>query len=135
MTKADQKLGRTALHCAVIDMDISTVETLLSAKADSSAKDNEGWTPLHFAAQRYFIDAARALLKSGADANAQDAYGNSPLWRAVFASEGRGEMIGLLRGAGADADLKNMHGISPLELSRMIGNYNVRQYFSDLPEL
>lgn len=43
-----------------------------------------------------------------------------------------GEMIALLRRAGADPLRENHHGVSPLSLARDIGNYDVAQFFSDL---
>jgi hypothetical protein len=42
-------------------------------------------------------------------------------------------MIVFLRQAGADPIRQNHHGVSPLSLARKIGNYDVAQFFSDLP--
>jgi ankyrin repeat protein len=75
----------------------------------------------------------KLLLKAGAAVDPRDSYGNTPLWRAVFQSEGDGEVIQLLRKAGADPYIENKHGNSPLKLARTIDNYDVRQFFSDLP--
>lgn len=63
--------------------------------------------------------------------NAADEHGNTPLFRAVFASQGRGELIALLLGAGADPDMVNQHGTSARELAERIGNFDVKQYFAD----
>jgi ankyrin repeat protein len=52
------------------------------------------------------IDAAQLLIDGGADVSAQDIPGNTPLWRAVFDSRGRGQMIQQLLSAGADKALK-----------------------------
>jgi ankyrin repeat protein len=68
------------------------------------------------------------LLGSGASVDLGDEHGNSPLFRAVFNSQGRGEIITLLLKADADRDLKNFYGVSPLELAQTIGNYNVKQF-------
>jgi uncharacterized protein len=46
-----------------------------------------------------------------------------------FLLPGKGEMIRLLLDAGADRNLKNSSGVSPLELAATIGNYDVRQLF------
>ena len=62
-------------------------------------------TPLHFAAQQHHVEVAQALLGAGAVVDATDKHGNTPLWKAVFASQGRGELIALLREAGADPNL------------------------------
>jgi hypothetical protein len=62
-----------------------------------------------------------------------DTLGNGVLFRAVFASRGNGEIIRMLRAAGADACARNSSGVSPLSLARTIANYNVAQFFADLP--
>lgn len=125
--------GRTELHHAVIDSKFELVQSLLAGGSDATAQDKAGWTPLHFAAQRYAIEIATLLIQHKAAIDVQDVFGNTPLWRAVFESRGRGEMITLLRRAGADPLLKNRHGVSPLSLARTIGNDDVAQFFSDLP--
>ncbi len=50
----------------------------------------------------------------------------------MFNSKGRGEMIELLREWGADPFLANNFGKTPLELSRMIANFDTAQFFGDL---
>jgi ankyrin repeat protein len=77
---------------------------------------------------------ARLLLDSGASVDPRDANGNTPLFRAVFNSRGRGELIGLLRQRGADANSTNKFGVSPVGLARTIANYDVARFFNDLSE-
>jgi ankyrin repeat protein len=72
------------------------------------------------------------LLDAGAEVDAVDAHGATPLWRAVFDSNGRGELVVLLRERGADPHEENRHGSSPLGLARTIGSFDVAQYFRDL---
>lgn len=127
------RLGRTPLHYAALEGKLTEVERLLSAGPEPSPGDDNGWTPLHFAAQSWSVSVAEALLAAGAEVDATDAHGNTPLSTAVFASRGRGELIALLRARGADPQRQNLHGVSPLSLARAIANYDVRQYFSDLP--
>jgi ankyrin repeat protein len=124
--------GRTELHYAVVDKKIDLVKSLLDSNYDPSAVDKNGWTPLHFAAQGYQVEIVRLLIQRGATIDAQDSYGNTPLGRAVFDSKGRGEIIKLLRDAGANPNLANKSNVSPLTLAQTIGNYNVKQFFSDL---
>jgi len=100
---------------------------------DAGAADDEGSTPLHFAAQRNAADVAAILLHAGALVDARDSHGNTPLGNAVFNSRGVGDVIKVLRAHGADPNVENAHGISPLKLARTIANYDVRQFFSDLP--
>ena len=131
MPKAD--LHRTPLHEAAIDGDEQEVRKLLRAGAELNASDRSGWTPLHFAAQEHAVGVVRALLEAGADVDPVDEYGNTPLWRATFNSRGRGEVIELLRRAGADPWYPNASGVSPVSLARTIANYPVGQHFADLP--
>lgn len=92
-------------------------------------KDANGWTPLHYAANEYFPEVTEFLLNNEAKVNATDDYGNNVLWRAVFASKGRGEIIHLLLAHNANQDQKNDSGISLLELAETIDNYDVKQFF------
>jgi ankyrin repeat protein len=69
---------------------------------------------------------------SGARVDPVNRHGNTPLWDAVFNSKGRGELIELLRAAGADPRYANAAGQTPLSLARLIANYEVAQFFSDL---
>ena len=117
--------GRTALFYAARDGNIVMVSALLGRGSDPNACDRNFETPLHFAAREYRPEVAKLLLRAGARIGAQDVHGNTPLWRAVFASRGRAEMIELLVSAGADKSLKNRHGVSPEDLAKTIANYDV----------
>lgn len=131
---AGDRAARTPLHDAVVDGDIVQVQQLLSSGADVCARDASGWTPLHLAAQDNAVEIAEILMNAGAAVDAQDSHGNAPLWRAVFNFQGNGRMISALRERGADPHRSNSSGRSPLQLARSIANYDVRQYFSDMPD-
>jgi ankyrin repeat protein len=128
------RYGRTPLHEATIDGDVVRVKALLTSGIDPGAADDNGWTPLHFAAQESALEVVRLLLEAGATVDPRDAHGNTPLFKAVFNSRGEGEIIKLLRASGADPFVNNAYGVSPLKLARTIANFDVRQFFSDLPE-
>ncbi len=121
--------GRTPLFYAAGDGAVEIASALIQHGAACNPRDRNLETPLHFAAREFRIATATLLLQYGATVDAQDFYGNTPLSHAVFASRGRGEMIELLLSAGADRELKNTHGVSPLDLAHTIANYDVRQFF------
>ena len=128
------RLNRTPLHYAALDNDTDTVSKLLSEGADPNARDRRGFSPLHFAAQQGAVAAAEALLATGAEVDAVNRYGNTPLSMAAFHSRGRGELIRLLRTHGADPWHPNKTGQTPVGTARMIGNYDVAQFFADLTD-
>lgn len=128
------RLGRTLLHHAALEGDAERVRQLLASGSVADAPDDNGWTPLHFAAQCNAAGVTAALLQAGASVDARDAHGRSPLFTAVFNSRGYGGVINLLRAQGADPYSKNDDGVSPLSLARTIANFDVRQFFQDLPE-
>ena len=112
------------------------IQAILSGLADGedpNAGDRSGMTPLHFAAQAGGVKSARVLLSHGAMVDAVNSHGNTALFVAVFNSKGSGDLIGLLRLHGADPTMPNQSGQTPVGLSRLIDNYDVAQYFADLP--
>jgi len=120
--------GMTPLMEAVLTGQIEATTVLLAAGADPIRQDNAGWTALHFAAQDHQLECARVLLDSGARVDIRDSGGNTPLWRAVFTSAGRGEMIRLLLQGGADITAKNESGVSPAALAKSISNFDVCRF-------
>lgn len=121
--------GRTPLIHAAIDNRLEVAKLLLDSGAESGAQDDMGNSALHYAAQEYHADMASLLIAHGAKVDAQDIHGNTPLWRAVFNSRGRGELIMLLLESGADRSHSNKSGKSPLDLAKTIANYNITQFF------
>jgi ankyrin repeat protein len=125
--------GRQPLHYAALDDDAERVTQRVEVGDDLNLGDTGGFTPLHLAAQQMSVAAARELLDRGAQVDPINIYGNTPLFIAVFNSRGRGEMIALLRERGADPYEENNSGQTPTDLARLIGNYDVAQFFCDLP--
>ena len=123
-----------SLHLAALEDDEVTARELLANGLSPDLEDDEGFTPLHFAAQEYSVSVAAALLEAGASIDKENRFGNTPLFVAVFNSKGRGEVIKLLRAHGADPHHHNTYGQTPLGLARLIANYDVAQYFSDLAD-
>lgn len=123
--------GRSLVFYSILQNNIEFLKILLNNKAEINLKDNQGWAPLHYSANEYFTSICELLINEGADVNARDSYGNTVIWRAVFASKGRGEIISLLLQNGADPLLKNDTGISALDLANTIANYDINQFFTD----
>lgn len=113
--------GRTPLFSAVLGGSLGLVGLLLESGADINARDHQGFSALHFAAQEDLPEMARLLIAKGADVNAVDEDGSSVLWRAVFSSRARPDMIPILMAAGAKPDLANKAGESPRDLATRLG--------------
>jgi uncharacterized protein len=124
--------GRSELHYAALSGTAEQALQLILSGQDPGLADKDGFTPLHMAAQENNAAVVRVLLEHGAPIDAENKYGNSPLGSAVFGSKGDGEVIQLLRAAGADPYQRNASGKTPLDAARLIGNYDVAQYFADL---
>jgi ankyrin repeat protein len=121
--------GRTPLFYSLFLEKNDLLYKLILAGANINQQDKIGWTTLHHAVQRYNLPATYLLLKSGVDLEMKDDYGNTPLLRAVFESNGKGDIIKLLLNSGADIYNKNDFGISTIELAEAIASYNVIQFF------
>src|SRR4051812_31388978 len=107
--------GNTPLKYASCEPVPAAVHKLIELGADVNLGDHRGFTPLHGAAAHGFyaeaIEMAEALLASGADVNAQSReHGFVPLHEATGA-----EMIRLLVLRGADPNIPNNAGLTPVE--------------------
>ena len=123
------KDGRTAIFHSILSGRKDVLREILRFFPNINVKDKKGWYPLHYVSQNYSLEMAKLLMDMGANIEVEDDFGNTPLWRAVFASQGKGEMIELLLSYGARADKVNASGISPLKLANTIANYNIKKFF------
>jgi ankyrin repeat protein len=69
----------------------------LEAGQDPNLRDRDGFVPLHLAAQQENVEVVEVLLEAGGTVDAVNKYGNTPLFVAAFNSQGRGDVIRLLR--------------------------------------
>lgn len=125
--------GVTALHLAALRGHVRVMETLLQAGARVNAPTRNGLTPLHFAAGNGHRAAVQTLLHHKADVNAMDDRSNTPLHLAANAGvsrsilprtaeggENESTYSGIVRDllkAGADPDVRDGIGISPLDVA------------------
>ncbi|KAL9052569.1 MAG: hypothetical protein Q9162_005317 [Coniocarpon cinnabarinum] len=111
---ADGK-GKTALHHAAELGHGDVVEFLLnqSAKTELRTKQTH-YTPLHLAAEHGHADVIQTLLKHGAAYQAESKYdGATALHKAAHRNHGRA--IAVLIDAGADVNLRDAEGMTPLK--------------------
>ena len=126
---------RHEIHYAANDNNPSKVKELISSGADINHKDKNGWTPLHFAAQAKASTVALLLIDAGAEIDAQNIHGNTPLWVAIINYKGDdSNVIELLLKRGANPHIKNNAGKTPIELAKLIANYDVAKYFNNLTQ-
>lgn len=99
------------------------------------AKNEEGQTAVCFASATSQHDVVRTLLKLKLDPNAQDAVGNTPLMHAAFNEDG--EIMRVLRAAGADANLCNDAGQNAFDVADFVKVRYIHDALSasDLSEL
>ena len=107
--------GRSSLHIAAENNDLSTAQILISGGADVNARDNEGETPLHITAWQNYTDIASLLLSGGADINPEDNSGKTPLHYA--AENNSEETASILISGGANINVVDDDGETPLHYS------------------
>ena len=96
--------------------DAATVSRLLDADANAHLRDITGKSALHYAATSGNIKCLNMLLASSVDVNCQDNRGCTALHYITTSKNYDREAIDCVLTAGADANVQNVHGASPLEL-------------------
>jgi ankyrin repeat protein len=117
----------TVLHVAAAGYRADLARQLLRAGADVGAPNRRGAQPLHYAADglpgsanwnpEAQVATVVCLIEAGADPNAVDKSGVAPLHRAVRTR--CAAAVSALLDGGADAQLKNRRGSTPLQLARL----------------
>jgi Ankyrin repeats (3 copies)/Ankyrin repeat len=117
--------GKTALHYACDQGDLSIMELLLEAGCNVNAQSHELITPLHMASGKGRRDILEHLLKFGANVNAEDKYMKTPLHWAVYSRDE--ETVRRLVNAGADLLAQDAVGSSPSSRARRLSYWHLAQ--------
>lgn len=142
LVHAKKSDGYTALHIAVInDHQDSANILILKGKAQVNAQNQQGLSPLHLAAHEGYDKMAKILIENGADVDLRDNDGDTPLHLALGGrrqtggndpllqllglsvnpnaqNQERYNMAVLMLQKGADYNINNKRGNSPLEVCR-----------------
>ena len=129
----DPMHGHTLLHLAVLSGNLTIVEMILKAGADTNKKDHRGSAPLHDLIVRdpaHLVQIVGLLLKFGAQVNIGNHLGNTPLH--VAANFGRLEVVRMLLDAAADPQLENTSGETALSLAQKCWSLTLDPRFTEI---
>lgn len=105
--------GETPLMMAALRGKVSAMQALV---ARGARVNRDGWSPLHYAASAPSSDALRWLLERGAALDGRAPNGSTPLMLA--ARYGHEDSVWLLVERGADPTLREVRGLSAVDLAR-----------------
>lgn len=123
--------GCTALHVAVCNRDVTSVNILIKHGAKTNIADYRGATPLSVAAINNTRDIADILLRSGADINVADEFEATALHHAAF--RGNDDMVTLLLKNGGNPNARCCYdtGVSPLWCAIYSGHVGIAKALID----
>eukprot|EP00742_Colponemidia_sp_Colp-10_P012024 GILJ01013447.1.p2 GENE.GILJ01013447.1~~GILJ01013447.1.p2 ORF type:complete len:243 (-),score=35.24 GILJ01013447.1:177-905(-) len=134
---AANKLGETALHCAVLHAPtivflgrLATVELLITKGADVKAALHNGWTPFACTIQNDDVDCMKLLIAKGADVKVPAKCGHTLLHLAAN-NGGRPLATELLISNGANVNAKDDFGVTPLHIASSTGSVSVVKQLID----
>ncbi|RWS28132.1 ankyrin repeat domain-containing protein 17-like protein [Leptotrombidium deliense] len=117
----------TALTLACFQGRCEVVSLLLDRKANVEHRAKTGLTPLMEAASGGYVEVGRILLDKGADVNAPPVPSSRDTALTIAADKGHYRFVELLLQRGAQVDVKNKKGSSPLWLACNGGHLDVVQ--------
>ncbi|CAN9508610.1 unnamed protein product [Ophioblennius macclurei] len=123
-----------ALHMAARSQALPVVRILTQHGADVHVLDHSGMTPLHAAAAQSHTGILKCLISHGAQVNQrmQDS-GNTPLHIAIVIlsnktdeyQEARAGFISAMFECGADPNIGNNDGLTPMQLACLMGMHKI----------
>jgi ankyrin repeat protein len=111
--------GRTALHLAVADRNISIVRCLIDNGASISARDEAGMTALKYSIIEHNLGITKLLIESGADINERYHHGRMPLHLCVNTRVH--ELLRFLLANGADVHATDHGGLNAIAIASQQG--------------
>lgn len=115
---------------AIIEDDFEWFVELVK-KSGFNQADPSGFTPLMYCILHERPRMADFLLENEVDVNKQNDIGNTALFYAVFKSKDNTGLIEKLLKKGADMDIANNAGVSPLSLANSMANDRVKKFMND----
>jgi ankyrin repeat protein len=131
------KYGENLLHTAIAYGQKEIALDLISRSIDTNAQDKKGQTPLHILFAQPNIELTKKILgeiiEKVVEINTTDSYGNTSLWCAVFNARGKYDSVVLLLSKGANPNIKNKAGRSPLDFAIQIKDEKLISILQKVP--
>ncbi|OJJ08837.1 hypothetical protein ASPVEDRAFT_204692 [Aspergillus versicolor CBS 583.65] len=127
--------GNRPIHLAVEHRGLSCrfVEPLITARANISARGDQGLTALHTAIKKACYRSRKLLIEAGADVGAEDILGRTPLH--LGAARGHKPTFQLLldvaRQKSVPLTAQSAYGLTVIEEAAAAGNTSILQMLSD----
>ncbi|MBS7272738.1 ankyrin repeat domain-containing protein [Fibrobacter sp.] len=115
---------------AIIEDDFEWFVELVK-KTGFDQVDSNGFTPLMYCILHERPRMVDFLLENAIDVNRQNGVGNTALFYAIFKSKDKIGLIEKLLTKGADMNIANGAGVSPLSLANSMANENVRNFMNN----
>ncbi|KAF5686273.1 hypothetical protein FCIRC_2991 [Fusarium circinatum] len=114
--------GNSCLVLATLRRNKPMVQALVSNGASVEGQDSAGLTALHHAARSGFKDGLSLVIGRSLDLDITDKRGYTAVHHAVNGNGARTGVIGLLQEAGADLEVQDHAGLTPLMLAVHLGS-------------
>ena len=114
---------------AIIEDDFEWFVELVKESGFDQA-DSSGFTPLMYCILHERPRMVDFLLENAIDVNRQNGVWNTALFYAVFKSKDKTELIEKLLKKGADMNIANEAGVTPLSLANSMANTCVKDFLN-----